>query len=195
MIVALGHRKGVGKDTVGAILVNKCQQLGIKSTCFSFAQRLKEMAYMTYDYAGVKIPEYYAADYSRKNEYLPHLGMTYRDLLIKLGCKMREIHPDTWIAPVLYDATRFDIAVVTDLRFPNEMELVRAAGGLCFKVTRSVVIPTDDAADIALEGDDILWDGEFKNDYETIKELEEVVAGDFLGQILPRLNAQLKHPS
>lgn len=46
------------------------------------------------------------------------------------------IHPDIWVKIAMAKAATLDRVVIDDMRFPNEFEAVRAAGGRCFRVHR-----------------------------------------------------------
>lgn len=59
-------------------------------------------------------------------------------LLQRVGVAMREDDPDVWIRSVYSKilAARPAVAVVTDVRFPNELDMIRAMGGEAWKVER-----------------------------------------------------------
>ena len=46
------------------------------------------------------------------------------------------IHPDIWVRITMARADTLPRVVIDDMRFPNEYEAVRAAGGVCYRVHR-----------------------------------------------------------
>lgn len=165
MIIALGHRRNVGKDAFGRAMHMQLQNTYGKRLVFlvSFADKLKSSASFLFEWAGVRPRAYYDNYRSQKEAMVPPLGMTYRDLLIKMGLAMREIHPDIWVNAAFqgYDPNKH-IYIVTDLRFPNEAEKVKELGGKLVRVDRDSVEKFDDPADSAL-ADYHGWDLIVKN--------------------------------
>ena len=63
---------------------------------------------------------------------------------------MRSIDPEIWLRALYWTIAERQpaIAVITDMRFPNEFELIKSMGGLCIKVERRdaagrLFVPTD----------------------------------------------------
>jgi hypothetical protein len=67
-----------------------------------------------------------------------------------LGNDIRSIHPETWIR-CMFAACKCDFLIITDLRYPNEAEVVKRLGGHCVKVSRDDAPVSNDIADTALE--------------------------------------------
>lgn len=147
VVIGLGHRARHGKDTVAAAI---CAAIP-GAQRFAFADDL---------YAVARICR----------------GMTTKDapLLQALGVEYREtVGPDVWVRSVFHKMqdARPRLAVITDVRFPNEFAFVRALGGVTVRVTRydehgSVFIdPSRDpghVSEIALT--DAAWDRDLRND-------------------------------
>lgn len=179
-IIALGHRKQVGKDTIAKMLADMCRVNNIPVQHVSFAAKLKDTAYSLFSWAGVQPTIFYEEDPKLKQTFLTDLDMTYRNLLIMLGCKMREIHPDCWAGPLVRDASNFNgVTIISDLRFPNEANHVWNAGGWTIKVTKPDVPNTDDQADCALNGSK-LFHQTFVNDGPLDKLYERVLSEIFV---------------
>ncbi len=110
MVLGLGHKARHGKDTAAAWLVQK-----YGATRFSFADAL-------YAYCRVE-----------------H-GMMIKDapLLQRVGVAMRERDPLVWVKAAYYDllSKQPAIAVITDVRFPNEFDFIHQIGGVTCKVSR-----------------------------------------------------------
>lgn len=110
LVLGLGQKARHGKDTAAAWLVKMSG-----ATRFAFSDAL-------YAYARVE-----------------H-GMTTKDapLLQKIGVQMRERDPLTWVKALYYDILTKEpkIAVITDVRFPNEAAFIKSVGGYTCKVSR-----------------------------------------------------------
>lgn len=139
-VLGLGYKARHGKDTVAQAIIS-----GVSGAVrFSFADDL---------YAYCRVVH----------------GMTTKDapLLQRVGVEMREKEPNVWIRAVY--AKMLDVkprlAVITDVRFPNEQAFVKALGGKTVKVSRrnedgSLFVdpsrPADHISETAL--DDAPWD-------------------------------------
>jgi hypothetical protein len=112
-VIGFGHRARHGKDSAARILIEQFPRLVQR---FSFADDL---------YAYCRIAH----------------GMTTKDgpLLQRVGVGMREtVDEAIWIRSVyskLLDA-RPRVALITDVRFPNEVAFVRGLGGTSVRVER-----------------------------------------------------------
>jgi hypothetical protein len=119
--------------------------------------------------------------------------MTVRELLQILGTDAlrNNLHPDTWVNALMcyyipYSVKGSDYEeyesnwIITDMRFPNEMQAVKANGGITIRVVRpsDKEIPLDlHPSETAL--DDAKFDYEIVND-GTIEDLKEKVEGVIL---------------
>lgn len=71
---------------------------------------------------------------------LPAGNMTYRQVLQTVGTETgRAYHKDLWIEATfrLIQKEQPEIAVITDMRFPNEVEATKAVGGRIIRLTRN----------------------------------------------------------
>lgn len=140
-VIGLGHKARHGKDTVARILQEQFPRLVRR---FSFADDL---------YAICRVLH----------------GMTTKDaqLLQRVGVEYRERDATVWVRSVYSKicTERPAVAVITDVRFPNELAFVRALGGACWKVERrlpdgSVYVdpsrPSTHVSETALDG--ATWD-------------------------------------
>lgn len=66
--------------------------------------------------------------------------MTTRDaaMLQRVGTRLRDLHPDTWLQCLYYAiADRApEVAIVTGIRYPDEAAMIRAMGGRVLAVVR-----------------------------------------------------------
>ncbi len=184
MILALGHKKFVGKDTISRIILNEFSEYDPR--LLSFAYPLKKITYDLFEWCGVERPEYYETLPGDKTKYLPELKKTVRELWIDVGLYGRSLHTDCWARPVVEIAKKTPFAVVTDLRFPNEARLLKEAGAKCIRILRPQIKNTDDAADCALDGFTD-WDITFVNNTVSLKSLERKVKKE----LIPYIKAQM----
>lgn len=141
-VIGLGHKARHGKDSAARFLI-EARPAGVQR--FAFADDLKAVARVMF-------------------------GMREKDapLLQVLGADVfRRQDPDVWLRSVYYKIAeaRPEIAVITDVRFPNEWAFVRALGGVLWKVERrrpggEVFVdpdrPAGHASETALDGAE--WD-------------------------------------
>ena len=163
-IIALGHRKRVGKDVAADYFVQLIQKANPKLIVKhkSFAEPLKMLSYHLYGWAGLKTGEYYnELNATEREQVLPEIGKSPRQIWIEVGLKMREIYEATWIDLLLQNAD-CDVCVISDLRFPNEFDKTRQLKGLVIKIERPGSIQSNDGADNALASEHD-WDYIIKN--------------------------------
>lgn len=139
-LIGLIGRKGAGKDTAAALLLSKGYQ-NVK-----FAGGLKDMIRAVLATQGVS-----AATIERMIEgdlkevetgYLG--GRTPRHAMQTLGTEWgRElIADDLWVGVAIKKSAGHP-TVITDVRFPNEMDAVVAAGGVCFGISADWITATE----------------------------------------------------
>lgn len=135
---------------------------------YHFADPLKEMAIDLFE---LNADEIYGTD-SDKNKNtnidwscMPFNGnktgkMTNREFLEHFGTKIvRNIKNDAWskytVKRIL--AEQSDIAIIPDVRFPNEVEAIKNCGGKVIRLTRDV-FNSKAEAEVALDQDKFDWD-------------------------------------
>ncbi len=132
MIIGLGFRARSGKDTVANYLVNNYQFVQE-----SFAFPLKE--YIGRNICGFTDKQLWG---SWKEIVDPEWGKTPRQMLQLIGTEaMRNtVHKDFWIIPMrrkLKEHIKNGRNVVTsDLRFFNELSLIKEFGGITIRIDR-----------------------------------------------------------
>lgn len=117
-----------GKDTFAA----QCAARGYDRG--AFADALKEATAFIAD----EPQDLYFND-TTKEEYSEALGMTRRKALQGLGNGVREVlGPMTWVNRLLrrWEADGRPPMVISDVRYPNEAEAVRALGGAVVRIVR-----------------------------------------------------------
>ena len=182
MIIGINGKIGSGKDTIGKIIqyltyphdiniqtylekeVNG--QFEIKPSVHTipnfeikkFAGKLKQIASLL---TGVSVEKFEDQDFKQK-----HMGfqwqMTYREFLQKLGTDaLRDgLHTDVWVNALFADykpeSTGYRYLypqwIITDMRFPNELEAVEERDGITIRVVRNPIIV------ITLDGEKLTLD-------------------------------------
>ncbi len=164
-IIGFGHRSRVGKDTCSKFLNTELRIMGVKTVHVGFADKLKETCFDLYGWAGMKRKQHYEDHPIDRNIILPLLGKTPLQIWVEVGNKLREVYAQTWIQAALRGQQNTQVVIVSDVRYPNEVEAIKKLNGLVFKVIRPDVPVLDTIADNALEGcDPLIWNGIIRND-------------------------------
>jgi hypothetical protein len=168
-IIGISGRMGSGKDTVGKIIQaltykgNEYFKLEtidqIKGTLYlnhdweikKFAGKLKEIASLL---TGVPVERWEDQEFKRL-QMNPEWGMTYREFLQTLGteCLRDNLSKNIWAAALfadykdvyagswgqghyMYEKPKW---IITDMRFPNELEAVKKRRGISIRVNRPFI--------------------------------------------------------
>lgn len=148
-IIGLCGQARAGKDTVAAALVE-----GAGWQRMAFADGLRA-ALLELD-PDVRVPEMRGWRWAPLHEALrlcggwegvkavPGLGVEVRGMLQRLGMAVRRLDPDVWVRPVMAEAAASGCdVVITDVRFVNEAEAIREAGGTVVSVVRPSLESSD----------------------------------------------------
>lgn len=151
-IIAFAYRKGVGKDTIGKFIMThlRCKAPGLKIQHISFADKLKDVCFQLYGWAGLERGIYYETHRDKKEEVLPLIGKSPREIWIGVGNKLREFYQNTWLDFALKGVDA-DIIITTDCGFRNEALAVRDAGGWLCKIERDGLPQGTDAREVELD--------------------------------------------
>lgn len=122
-----------GKSTLASMIVKKAT---IECKRYAFASALKNMCT---DYFGFKWVDLYTVE--GKKTIHPLWGITTREFMQRLGQGLRDgIAPDVWVkvleTQLLREQETFGLAIIDDVRMPNEVEMVHRLGGIMIRVTR-----------------------------------------------------------
>jgi hypothetical protein len=150
MIISITGKIGSGKDTIAEIIQQSTQ---LDWEVKKFAGKLKTIAELL---CGVPKQNFESQEF-KKTQMSEEWGMTYREFLQKLGTEAlrSNLHENVWINALFSDykaktvavgTSEFDITekdelpnwIITDTRFPNEMDAVKSKNGLVIKVERSL---------------------------------------------------------
>jgi len=165
MIIGISGRIASGKNTVGDIIEKLClTNNGPKFEQKSFAGKLKQIASLL---TGIPVEDFEDQEFKKsylgaewgtvesnplnavpvfEDVAFNHL-MSVRELLQKLGTEaIRDgLHPNAWVNALMCEYKRPKMSeynpsnwIITDVRFPNELEAVEDVKGLTLKVVRPV---------------------------------------------------------
>lgn len=133
-LIALTGPKGVGKSTYAKFMA------GENGVVLSFATPLKTMLRTIADDAYI-----YGA---KKNEVIPHLGVTGRYCLQTLGTEWGRmtVNKDIWVNCMRNKLTKalfdeYHPVIIDDLRFENEAKLVHELDGEVWELDRKNFAP------------------------------------------------------
>lgn len=141
MIVGFTGFKGSGKDTAAAVLLQDPYNFATAK----FADGIKSMLGQFYYYQGLKSPEVYSKlEGALKEEPCPMLGgQTPRWAMQSLGTEWGRdlMWQDLWVSATsnrMMDMLDKGYAgvVVTDVRFPNEVEAIKRFDGIVIRIER-----------------------------------------------------------
>lgn len=155
-IIAFGHYSDVGKDTAANMALRhlRTSRHDINTQKVEFARPLKDMTYFLYRWTGIHEPDYYETNRKARDVVIEALGMTMVELWVAVGQAMRNnVYEHTWTVAAL--DCDCELLILSDLRFPVEVEELRKHDSLLIQVVREGHEPRDTEADQALVG----WDG------------------------------------
>lgn len=145
-LIGITGKARAGKDTLAQCFV------GMGYEQVAFAKGVKDVtAYL----AGEAVELFYQDD--TKEAHCHTLGMTRRRAMQNVGNAMREAIGDhVWVEPLLmaWRVAGMPATIVSDVRYPNEAQAIRDAGGIVIQVLRPSIegLSGDAAAHISEAG-------------------------------------------
>lgn len=202
-LLGIRGKKGVGKNFVAEVLERTLFSQGLKVEFMAFADPLKEMLVEPFgidramlfgnvddkesptQYRWERIPPEV-----RSKEFLGRTGaMTVRDMLKFVGTDlMRQLFDhQIWVKAMCrkVEASLADVVLITDVRFPNELAMVRDFGGKVMvvrgvqrakTVLKEDIHATENALDGFLEDDYVIENGKNDSSLSLREKLKEVSA-------------------
>lgn len=143
-IIGVSGRKRAGKNVVGAMINNQLAAIGKDYQQKAFADKLKDIAAIMTGVprSGWETEEDKAEFLDPVWNFVDESGakqrMTRRMFLQKLGsdaCNAK-LHPMTWINCLFSEAMEDSNWIITDVRFPQEVDAVKNRGGIVIRVQR-----------------------------------------------------------
>jgi len=133
-VISLAGFQGAGKSTTATAIADMLAEAGYTCETIAFAAEMRNLGVAFLQRFGVRYANARAlmSPTAAKNIAIPELGgMTQRDFLRSLGEWGRDIRPDFWVElwKASVDTSGADVVLVDDVRYPNEIEAVKAFGG------------------------------------------------------------------
>jgi len=177
-LIGLVGRKSVGKDTAAMVLTQQGYQIA------KFAGGLKAMIAGYLAYIGVPEDAIKAIieDYRVKETPSGYFGgKTPRYVMQTLGTEWGRdlIAPQLWVQSCLWHCESLGKAVITDVRFPNEVAAVKEQGGTVIRIVRNASRVDNHASENFI--DSLAVDHEISNN-GTIDELHQKLLTIVKGQ-------------
>jgi hypothetical protein len=144
-VIAFGYKKKRGKDSICNFIQDHLSVTAPELTVIKigFADKLKDVCYQLYGWAGLKRGVYYETHYAEKEIVLPRLGFTPRQIWIGVGNKLREFYGPTWIDFTLNGGLAADVVLIKDTGYRNEATAVREVNGYLYKLEREGPLDPD----------------------------------------------------
>jgi len=144
MIIGVAGKMNAGKDEIGKII----KSLDGSFKIVKYADRLKEITALLLGCPREKLEDREFKESPLKEEWWIKdengnvIKTTPRWMLQHIGtdCFRNLINPNTWVISTLSSYDDSQNWVITDVRFPNEVEGIKKLGGIVIRVKR----PTDD---------------------------------------------------
>ncbi len=132
MLIGLAGKKGSGKSTAAAAVIDK----GARS--YSLATPLKLLIGQCYQLSHEQL-------FGELKEIVDErYGKTPRQLLQEVGTDvLRAYDPNIWVHCLPYLVKAAITTIIDDVRFPNEVKAIQAAGGVVIYIKRSSLESTD----------------------------------------------------
>ncbi len=149
LIVGLGHQSGVGKNTVAHIISQQMPILAgkVRLAQAAFAAGVKKTAHQLFSPYGLRDGHHYELHREDRLVPLPVINKTPIELWVGVGDSMRTLAKNVWIEQAFREVEPCHIGLITDLRYRNEADAIRARCGIVVKVENPRVTPLNTPAD------------------------------------------------
>lgn len=152
-LIGLTGRAGSGKDTVAAKLrlvwwaLDQRRTTVPRTAVLAFADPIRDMLRQ------IGVPDVHMHDRALKEQPVPGIGRSYRELAQTLGTEWGRqlVADDLWVrlmaerlresVAAAEDVGMARLAIITDVRLPNEAALVRELGGVLVRIERPGIEP------------------------------------------------------
>lgn len=159
MLIGLTGLIGSGKSEVARVLTEELEFARVK-----FADPLKNMICTLLTDIGHSAEDaerYVEGDLKETVvDGIDHLGITARHLMRSLGTEWGRmaVHADLWVSLWKAKVERFSHVVADDIRFGNEVDAVRAAGGQIWRIVRAGVVAAEHASEqLVADADHVIF--------------------------------------
>jgi len=134
-ILAIHGKAQSGKGTTVSKVIEVYKAHGKTGVEINFADKLKDIVCDLF-----RIPRELMDTTEGKNTYIKQFDLTVREILQRFGTEVaRNIYEDIWVwnlQQIIRDHIDTDIICVSDMRFPNEYEMMKKEGAILLKTIR-----------------------------------------------------------
>ncbi len=168
LLIGFGYKKRVGKDTAVKFAVSHLRQRGFSAYRESLFDPVKYHAYQLFKWGGLEDAPYYDEFPAKREEILPPIGRSPRQIWDTMGTTVRDLCPRT--LPELLLSRDYEkkygkepnVLLIPDVRGPEEYGYIKRFGGKVFRIDRDAAPKSDHIVDNMLnEQND--WDGIITN--------------------------------
>ena len=179
-IIAICGLQGSGKDTTADKLLEIANFKGLKVGKMAFADRLKDTVAVLFDLPRDQLAGFTLESSEWREQPLPNwsqrLGrpITPRHLLQQIGSELLrdQFHKSIWIDCLMdsIEKSDKDLIVITDCRYPNEINALKLIGATFIEIKRNV----PDWYYQVLDLDDYIPENIHQSEYKWIKEINNI---------------------
>jgi len=151
-IIAFAGRKQSGKTTSAEFIRDI---INSQSKIYNFADPLKNLCM---EILGLEYKQCYGSDQDKNEKvdcYWDNQQLTAREVLQIVGTDMfRKMQKNVWSDATirLIKKEAYNVAIIADCRFPNEVEAIKGAGGIVIKLNRNPY-NSSHASEVALDSE------------------------------------------
>lgn len=141
LIIGIGHKMRVGKDTLAAIMDTSLRFRKVSAEIIRFADPIKDslagLLEIPWERMHSEIMKCATVD---GTPFGLSKASTLREIMQTYGVAMRERFPGIWIKLLVSraESSGVDVVLVPDMRFPDELGAIKALGGVTIDVTRDI---------------------------------------------------------
>lgn len=185
-IIGINGKIGSGKSTISDMFSYLFKINNIDSKEFFFAYKLKKMVADLCD-----VDFELTMTQEGKNTYIEMYDMTLGELLQQIGTNLRDtVNINIWTINLFNQIkhTSAKYCIISDVRFPNELDLIKSNNGISIRITRPDNLTNNKskrdknhASEISLDNHtfdyEIINDGTINELYLKVQELFEKITG------------------
>jgi len=176
--IAISGKANCGKNTVAEMLVDYLKYKNSKEKIVALADPMKRIVQMMFPEASDEClygpSELRSQTISDKFKDKNNNVLTHRQALIDLGAFGRQYNSNIWLNCLVEDCNQskdIDTYIVSDVRFINEFNYLKAAGFVMIRVLRIDSAKIDDVSE---KEQDAIKDSEFDYVIENNKTLDDL---------------------
>lgn len=136
LVIGIAGPAGTGKDTLAQAISSECHERELRRRILHFATPLKEACMALWGFTHTQV-------WNTKDAVDPRWGFSPRQAMQAMGTDhARGMHPSPTVTRTrlileeLRESGGVDVVAIPDLRFPDELEMIRELGGVSVWIER-----------------------------------------------------------